>query len=112
MQDSEPERISLGAARQDAHALIGRTPLEAFLELPPANEAPRFELRLRWPRKARCAQPPSSDPEGDKHIAERWKDGDYRTYADLARELGKKPKEIKYAVDRYRKKTTREKKRY
>ncbi len=35
----------------------GRTPLEVYRELPPANEAPRFEPRTRWPRKARCAAP-------------------------------------------------------
>ena len=38
-------------------ALGGRTPLEVYLDLPPANEAPRFEPRPRWPRKSRCASP-------------------------------------------------------
>ena len=38
-------------------ALHGRTPLEVYRGLSPANEAPRFEPRDRWPRKARCAAP-------------------------------------------------------
>ena len=38
-------------------ALGGRTPLEVYRGLSPANEAPRFEPRSRWPRKSRCASP-------------------------------------------------------
>ena len=38
-------------------ALGGRTPMEVYLGLSPANEAPRFEPRTRWPRKSRCASP-------------------------------------------------------
>jgi transposase InsO family protein len=38
-------------------ALDGRTPMEVYLGLSPANEAPRFEPRLRWPRNSRCASP-------------------------------------------------------
>ena len=38
-------------------ALGGRTPLEVYQGLSPANEAPRFEPRVRWPRKSRCASP-------------------------------------------------------
>ncbi len=37
--------------------LGGRTPLEMYQGLPPANEAPRFEPRPLWPRNARCAGP-------------------------------------------------------
>ncbi len=37
--------------------LGGRTPLELYQGLSPANEAPRFEPRLLWPRKSRCAGP-------------------------------------------------------
>lgn len=37
--------------------LGGRTPLEVFKGLQPANEAPRFEPRSRWSRKSRCASP-------------------------------------------------------
>ncbi len=37
--------------------LGGRTPLEVFTGLPPANEAPRFEPRSQWPRQSRCAAP-------------------------------------------------------
>ncbi len=38
-------------------ALGGRTPLEVYRGLSPANEAPRFEVRPRWPRKSPCASP-------------------------------------------------------
>ena len=38
-------------------ALGGRTPLEVYRGLAPANEAPRFETRARWPRRSRCAKP-------------------------------------------------------
>ena len=38
-------------------ALGGRTPLEVYRGLSPANEAPRFEVRPRWPRKCPCASP-------------------------------------------------------
>jgi len=41
-------------------ALRGRTPLEVYRGLTPANTAPRFEPRDRWPKKARCAAPNSS----------------------------------------------------
>lgn len=37
--------------------LRGRTPLEGYRDLPPANEAPRLEPRERWPRMSRCASP-------------------------------------------------------
>jgi transposase InsO family protein len=39
------------------NALGGRTPLEVYRVLPPANEAARFEPRRHWPRKSRCASP-------------------------------------------------------
>lgn len=35
----------------------GRTPQEVYHGLPPANEAPWFEPRSKWPRIARCAAP-------------------------------------------------------
>ena len=38
-------------------ALGGRTPLEVYRALPPANGAARFEPRRYWPRKSRCASP-------------------------------------------------------
>jgi len=38
-------------------ALGGRTPMEVYRALPPANEAARFEPRRHWPRKSRCASP-------------------------------------------------------
>ena len=37
--------------------LRGRTPIEVYRGLQPRNEAPRFEPRTRWPKRARCAAP-------------------------------------------------------
>ena len=43
--------------RRPHEALGGRTPHEVYTRAPPANEAPRFEPRIRWPKTARCAGP-------------------------------------------------------
>mgnify|MGYP001551965764 CR=1 FL=1 len=37
--------------------LGGRTPDEVSFSHAPANEQPRFETRLRWPRGSPCAEP-------------------------------------------------------
>jgi transposase InsO family protein len=37
--------------------LAGATPDEIYFERRPAHHRPRFELRPRWPRDARCARP-------------------------------------------------------
>lgn len=37
--------------------LDGRTPDEVYFDLPPANRAPRWEPRPRWPRGSPCAKP-------------------------------------------------------
>jgi putative transposase len=36
--------------------LGGRTPLEVYCRLPPANEEPRWEPRARWPLGGRCGK--------------------------------------------------------
>lgn len=38
-------------------SLGGRTPHEVYHHLRPANRAPRFEPRPRWPRRSPCARP-------------------------------------------------------
>jgi transposase InsO family protein len=59
--DAMRQAISSYAAWYAEHrphtALGGRTPLEMYRGLPPANEAPRFEPRARWPRRSPCAKP-------------------------------------------------------
>ncbi len=49
-------------------ALAGKTPLEVFDHLNPANANPRFEPRPRWPRKSPCAAPQAKikDKRGTK----------------------------------------------
>ena len=37
--------------------LNGRTPDEVYFNRPPANRAPRWEPRSRWPRGSPCAKP-------------------------------------------------------
>jgi transposase InsO family protein len=44
--------------------LNGRTPVEVFEELKPANEKPRIEPRPKWPQESPCAAP-QADVEGD-----------------------------------------------
>jgi putative transposase len=44
--------------------LDGKTPVEVFEELPPANEQPRFEPRATWPRGSPCAAP-QADVNGE-----------------------------------------------
>jgi hypothetical protein len=40
-----------------SEALDGKTPLEVYGRLPPANSKPRLEPRPRWPRHSPCASP-------------------------------------------------------
>lgn len=53
--------LALYAAWYNEHrphaGLGGRTPLEVYRNLPPGNEAPRFEPRARWLRGSPCARP-------------------------------------------------------
>ncbi len=46
--------------------LGGRTPDEAYFGTEPANEAPRWEPRAKWPRRSKCAFPhvPVRGPTG------------------------------------------------
>jgi putative transposase len=48
--------------------LEGRTPDETYFGIEPANEAPRWEPRARWPRRSKCASPqvPVRGPTGVK----------------------------------------------
>ncbi len=51
-------------------------------------------------RKARKKR---SDPKADKTLADAWNSGAYRTFAALAQEKDKTPREVKLAIDRQRK---------
>jgi transposase InsO family protein len=46
--------------------LHGNTPNEVYQGIPPANQRPRIEPRIRWPRRAPCASPhaPAADDCG------------------------------------------------
>ncbi len=56
----------------------------------------------RKPRTKR-GRKPDTDPKEDKRITEAWAAGQYRTFADLERELKLEQGEGKRAVDRHRK---------
>jgi hypothetical protein len=55
----------------------------------------------------RRGRPADTDAKGDKRIFEAWNTGQYKGYADLARELGKTEKEVSLAIDRHRKRLER-----
>jgi putative transposase len=44
-------------AHRPHQGLRGRTPDEVFYDRRPANEAPRYEPRTKWPRASPCARP-------------------------------------------------------
>ena len=46
---------------------------------------------------------PRTDKAKDRRIADAWNTGNYRTYAELGRELGVSSAEVKQAIDRARK---------
>ena len=45
------------AGNQPHSSLQGNTPNEVYHGVPPANQRPRIEPRVRWPRRAPCAFP-------------------------------------------------------
>lgn len=57
----------------------------------------------RMPKKKRRGRSQEYDPEVARKVAEAWDSGRYRTYNDLARELGMTGKEVKLALGRHRK---------
>ena len=52
--------------------LDGKTPNEVYFSRPPANEQPRLEPRVRWPRGSPCAAPlvPLEGNPGDPIVVE------------------------------------------
>lgn len=55
------------------------------------------------PRRRRRGRKPDTDPKADAGIAKAWATRQYRTYADLERELNLPVGEAKRACDRHRK---------
>jgi transposase InsO family protein len=54
----ETERFTDWYNEHRPHTFLGgRTPNEVYFHRRPANRAPRFEPRSRWPRASPCAQP-------------------------------------------------------
>jgi hypothetical protein len=64
--------------------------------------------RARRESKARPGRPADTDPKKDEKIYDAWKSGHYKTYEDLARDLGKTKYQIETAVDRHRKRLERD----
>jgi hypothetical protein len=53
-------------------------------------------------------RPPDTNQQDDKRIYDAWKTGRFRRYADLAKEKGKSPLEVRRAVDRHRKRVAKQ----
>lgn len=53
-------------------------------------------------RGRRRGRPSDTDPKNDMRIADAWHTGHHKTYADLERDLGLQPGDVKRAVDRHR----------
>lgn len=57
------------------------------------------------PKRNRPGRKVDTDSKEDKRISDAWQTGQYRTYADLERELNLRAGEAKRACDRHRKRT-------
>lgn len=67
----------------------------------PPDEAPPAQPSKR----KRGGRKPSTDRAADRHIAEEWAAGRFKTYAELDRELGLPQGDAERAVDRHRHRT-------
>lgn len=68
---------------------------------PPADKTGQSEGNGRKPKpKSRHKR---TDPKADKMLSEAWDTGQYKTHADLAIAKGTTTREVKLAIDRYRK---------
>jgi putative transposase len=56
-------------AHRPHQGLGGKTPDEVFFDQSPANEAPRFEPRKRWPAQSPCARPFARPKRRGPHAA-------------------------------------------
>jgi hypothetical protein len=64
-------------------------------------------LRQRGKGRKRGPKGPRIDPKEDRQIWDAWQTRRYKEYADLARELNKKSRDVKLAVDRERQRRKR-----
>lgn len=74
----------------------------------PAVLPERAEESGRCQQKRR-GRPADTDPRQDERIHDAWETATYRTYAELANELGKTKREVKLAIDRMRQRRNRSK---
>ena len=58
-------------------------------------------------RKKHRGRPADTDPEADKRTSDAWESGQYKDYADLARALRLREKDVGRAIDRHRKRLKR-----
>jgi hypothetical protein len=68
-----------------------------------AKSAPEEEGKPVSRSQKKRGRPSDTDEREDMRIFDACRSSVYKKYADLARELGKKPQEVKRAVDRHRK---------
>lgn len=65
--------------------------------MPNSVEGPKSKPRTKPGRK------PDTDPKEDKRIADGWSSGQYKTFADMEREMGLCKGAARRAIDRHRK---------
>lgn len=59
-------------------------------------------------RRSSRGRKPDTDAKQDKRIWDAWHTGRYQEYAELARELRLRPREVERAIDRHRKRLERD----
>jgi hypothetical protein len=80
----------------------GAAPLPAVRPAVPIGAETETRQGEREKPKGRRGRKPDTDPKADKRVADAWRSGQYPTYADCGKALGKSAKEIKKALDRER----------
>jgi hypothetical protein len=68
-----------------------------------AGDAEIRQKAGKSPSRPTGGRPSDTDHDGDRRIADAWHMNKYATKADLAREMGKNPSDVKRAIDRHRK---------
>lgn len=71
--------------------------------MPSQDATPKVAEAAARKSRARRGRKPDTDPKADARIAEAWATGQYRTFADLERELKLPSRGAKLAIDRHRK---------
>jgi hypothetical protein len=72
-------------------------------EAPSSNRGSAHKRKGGTPKRKRGPKGPRTDPHEDARIFDAWKSGRFKDYADLARELHLKRRDVELAIDRHEK---------